>query len=72
MKILKIVAKIIGLIWMILFGIAMLFIITKQSFDFSNSYGLGYFMGMVLSMVVIFSIGYFLFRWGKKPLPATL
>lgn len=60
MKILKVAAQIVGTLWRILFTIAFLFGITKQSFDLSTTYGAGYFLGTCLAMIGIMSIGYFL------------
>ena len=68
MKALKITSKIVGIIWMVLFSISSLFTLSKQSFDFSTAEGIGYFFGMVIFMVLLVSVGYFLYRWGaKKP-----
>tara|TARA_R110002020_G_scaffold354977_2_gene567726 strand:- start:137 stop:349 length:213 start_codon:yes stop_codon:yes gene_type:complete len=68
MKTLKIVSKIVGVLWMVFFGISALFTLKSQAFDFSSFYGIGYFVGMLLALLIIVSIGFFLFRWGaKKP-----
>ncbi|WP_339700171.1 hypothetical protein [Algoriphagus aquimarinus] len=68
MKNLKIVAKVFGVIWMIAFGLANSFTLINQTFDFTSTYGLGHFFGMVISMILLMSIGYFVYRWGmSKP-----
>lgn len=66
MKTFKIISKIVGVIWMVFFGISALFILKNQAFDFSNSHGVGYFVGMLLALLFIASIGFFLFKWGSK------
>ncbi|SFB59826.1 hypothetical protein [Algoriphagus aquimarinus] len=68
MKALKLIAQIVGVIWMIVFALANTFTLMNQTFDFSSTYGLGYLFGMVLSMILLISIGYFIYRWGmSKP-----
>jgi hypothetical protein len=55
-------AKILGMIWMIFFGFAAVYSMFSQSFDFSTSGGMGYFFGFLISLIVVFLIGYFAYR----------
>lgn len=66
MRIFKIAAQIVGILWMIFFSIAFVFVITKQSFELSTSYGAGYFLGTCIALIGITSIGHFLFKWGER------
>jgi hypothetical protein len=72
MKILKITATILGLIWMILYGIGSVLSIIQKPINLSTPDGIGMFLGALAAHIFIFSIGFFLFRWDKKPLTSTL
>lgn len=66
MKILKIAAKVIGILWIALFCLAAIFTFSQQSFDLSTTYGIGYFAGMLVFFLLMIAVGYFLFRWGNR------
>jgi hypothetical protein len=68
MKRLKTAAKIIGVIWMMFFGISVLSTLGKHQVDLSSTYGLGYLFGVMASKILILSIGLLLFFWGKRPI----
>lgn len=66
MKILKIIAKIVGIIWMVIISLSAIFTLSNQSFDFTTTYGIGYFSGMLIFLILLIGVGYLLFRWGAK------
>ncbi|MBB6327834.1 cbb3-type cytochrome oxidase subunit 3 [Algoriphagus iocasae] len=66
MKILKIIVKIVGILWMVIFSLTTIFIFSTQPFDFSTTYGIGYFSGMLIFFILLIGVGYLLFRWGGK------
>jgi hypothetical protein len=68
MKIVKVAAKIIGLIWMVLYGLGSILSIIQKPINLSTPDGIGVFLGALVAHIVIFSIGFFLFRWGDSKL----
>ncbi|MBN3582521.1 hypothetical protein JYB64_08975 [Algoriphagus aestuarii] len=66
MKILKTIAKIVGILWMVIFSLSTIFTLSTQSFDFTTTYGIGYFLGMLIFLILLIGVGYLLFQWGAK------
>lgn len=71
MKIVRKIAEILGIIWMVIFGlvgIIGLFYLTlvKKGFNFGSPDGIGSFLGVLFALVLLFTPGFFLHKWGTK------
>src|SRR5690606_16577441 len=63
--IMKKAAYVLGLVWMIFFGLSAVHSLFSQTFDLDSPGGMGYFLGYLLVQIGGFLLGYFAFRWGR-------
>ncbi|SDA96003.1 hypothetical protein SAMN03080617_04163 [Algoriphagus alkaliphilus] len=67
MKVVKGFAKYLGITWMIIFGgFGPIYHLSSQHFNFNSESGIPTFLGVLLGILIMFSPGYFLYRWGTK------